>query len=388
MKGAMSKVLIVLGIIFILGAILWWAIAVSTMVKLPSDVDVENRYKGEVTWYVNPTDYRPLPEGQEMKVSMEVTQRITALAEEFDSSIGLIKETVTLGMQGFQPKASEFVYALDRKTMENVKDDRAYDWDPRNTVDREGSYYPFFPFDTSKDETYSFWKSEIGEGVEAECVNEQEKEGVTVYDFKISCEDKPVVGAFVEGMGLPGETTIEEMKDSLKAMGLDVDAFAALAARVMSAEDLQALNAALGAKIPIEYLWSMEQEISVDPKTGIPVDVYKSAETLSMRVDLSGLSQLQAVLGKYAGDPQMGPAIAQLAGLQSKMGEASKVFSYDYALIQDSIAANAEDAKDGTGRINLIKVYIPWAMLIVGALLLIIGLLVGGGPVPEQAEEE
>ncbi len=388
MKGAISKVMIVLGIIFILGAILWWAIAVNAMIKLPSDVDVENTYEGEVTWYVNPTDQTPLPEGQEMKVPLEVTQRITALEDEFDSSTGLIKETVNLSMGGLQQPASEFVYALDRKTMENVKDDRAYAWDTRNTVDREGSYYPFFTFDTSKDETYSFWKSEIGEGLEAEYVDEQEKEGITVYNFKMSCEDKPVVDAYVENMGFPSETTVEEMKSSLKAMGVDMDALAALAAQVMVAEDLQALNAALQAKIPIEYLWSMEQEISVDPKTGIPVDVYKSAETLSMRLDLSGMSQLQPVLAKYAGDARLGPAIAQLAGLQSQMGEARKVFSYEYVSTQDSIKVNAEDAKDGAGEINLIKVYIPWAMLIVGALLLIIGLLIGGGPVPEQAEEE
>lgn len=388
MKGAVSKVLIVLGILFILASILWWAIAVNAMVKLPSDVDVENRYEGEVTWYVDPVSRQPLPEGQEMKAPLEVTQRITALADEFDSSTGLVKETITISMGEMKQPAAEFVYALDRKTLENVKDDRAYAWDPSNKVDREGSYYPFFTFDTSKDETYSIWKSEIGEGLEAEYVDEQEKERVTLYNFKMSCEEKPVVDAYVESMGLPRETTIEEMKETLKAAGLDVDAFVSLAMRVMSAEDQQVLGAALQAKIPITYLWSMEQELSVDPKTGIPVDVYKSAEALSMRVDLSGMSQLQAVLAKYASDPQLGPVIAQLAGLQSQMGKASKVFSYDYASTQDSIVANAEDARDGAGRINLIKVYIPWALLIVGALLLIVGLLAGGGPVPEQAEEE
>lgn len=388
MKGAVSKVLIVLGILFILGSILWWAIAVNAMVKLPDDVDVENRYEGEVTWYVDPVSRQPLPEGQEIKEKLGVTQRITALSDEFDSSTGLIKETVTIDMGGMKLPAAEFVYALDRKTMKNVKDDRAYAWDPRNKVDREGSYYPFFTFDTSKDETYPFWKSEIGEGLEAECVNEQVKENITVYDFKMSCEERPVVDAYVENMGLPRETTIEEMKDTLKAAGLDVDAFVSLATRVMSAEDRQVLAAALQAKVPITYLWNMEQELSVDPKTGIPVDVYKSAETLSMRLDLSGMAQLQAVLAKYAADPQLGPVITQLAGLQSQLEKASKVFSYDYASIQDSIAANAQDAKDGAGKINLIKVYIPWALLIVGALVLIVGLLIGGGPVAEQAEEE
>ncbi len=390
MKSILSKVFIVVGIILILAAILWWAIAVSAMVKLPSDVDVENRYQGEMTWYFNPDPaaFRPLPEGQEVRVGLEMVQRITALAEGFDSSRGLVKETVLYRMGDIEQEPMEFVYALDRGTLENVSDDRAYAWTPQNVVDRGGTYYPFLTFDTSKDETYSVWKSEVGEGVDAEFVSEEEKEKITVYNFKISFEDKPVAEAYVESMGLPREVTLGEVKETLKEAGLDVEAFLALATRVMSAEDMGALNSALQAKIPVEYLWSAEQEFSVDPKTGIPIDVYKSAETLSMRLDTSGLSQLLPVLSKYASDPQLGPAITQLSGLQSQLGAPKKVFSYDYHTTPESIAANAEDARRNTNKINIIKVYVPWALLVIGALFLIGGLLMGEEPVSEEEESE
>lgn len=391
MKGAVSKVLIVLGILLILAAILWWAIAVNALVKLPSDVDVENKYEGQMTYYVDPATHQPLPEGQEMTLPLEVTQKIVALADEFDSSRGPIKEVLELSVGGQAQPSQEFVYVLDRKTLENVKDDRAYAWSPANVVDREGCYYPLFPFDTSKDETYSIWKNEIGKGVEAKIVEgkeEEDKEGITVYNFKISFQDEEVVEAYVKGMGLPTSLSFEELKPTLQAAGVDVEAFMTLAAQVMQAEDLQALQKTLQGGVPLKYYWSTEQELSVDPKTGTPVDVYKSSETLSMKVDASGLAGLMGVLMKYKDDPRLGAAITQLSGLQSAMGEARKVFSYDYKSTQDTVSAAVEEAKDGAGKINVVKVYIPWAFLIVGALILIVGLLIGGGPAEEAGEEK
>jgi len=388
MKGAVSKILIVLGIVLILAAILWWAIAVNALVKLPDDVDIENKYEGEMTWYVDPLTHRPLAEGEEQKMPLVVTQKITSLAEEFDSSVGPLRESIELNVGGMAQPAQEFVYVLDRKTLENVEDDRAYAWTPGNVVNREGTYYPLFPFDTSKDETYKVWKNEIGEGVETEFVSEEDKEGITVYNFKLAFQDKEVVEAYVKGMGLPVTTTFEEIKPSLKAAGVDVDAFMALAMQAMQPQDLQALQKALQNPIPLKYYWTMEQELSVDPKTGTPVDVYKDAETLTMKVDAEALAGLQPILGKYVSDPRLGPAITQLAALQEKLGEARKIFSYEFASTQDTVKASVEDAKDGAGKINLVKVYIPWALLIVGALILIVGLLLGGGPAPEQAAEE
>lgn len=388
MKGAVSKILIVLGIMLILAAILWWAIAVNAMVKLPSDVDVENKYQGEMTWYVDPVTHRPLPEGEEKKVPLEVTQKIVSLADEFDSSTGPLKETIETSIGGMPQPAQEFVYVLDRKTLENVKDDRAYAWTADNIVNREGCYYPLFTFDTSRDETYLVWKNEIGEGVETEFVSEEEKEGITVYNFKLAFQEKEVVEAYVKEKGFPTSTTFEEIKPVLKAAGVDMDAFLALAVQAMQPEDLQALQKAIQAGIPLKYYWTMEREMSIDPKTGIPVDVYKSAESLAYKLDTEGLAGLQAILAKYVNDPKLGPAIAQLAALQTQMGESRKVFSYEYASTQDTVKAAVEEAKDGAGKINLVKVYIPWALLIVGALILIIGLLIGGGPVPEQPAEE
>jgi len=388
MKGLASKLLIVIGILLILASILWWAIAVNAMVKLPDDVEVHNHYEGEMTWYVDTATHQPLPEGEEKTVPLSVNQDIIAEAGEYDSSTGVLEETVNVVAGNVALPASRCVYVLDRKTMENVGDPRAFAWTADNQVDRSGSYYPYFPFDTSKDEKYEVWKSEIGRTLETEFVNEEEKKGMTVYNFKLACENVEVDEVYLASMGFPTKLTLEEMKPALLAAGVDLDALKALAARVMAPGDLQVLQQAVKKEIPVSYLWTMERELSVEPKTGIVLDVYKNVESLSRKADLSVLADLTPVLDKYADNPQLGPAVKALSQMQSQAGNAEKVFSLQFASTQDSIDAAAEEAKKEAGRINLVKVYIPWALLIVGALVLIVGLLIGGEPVPEEETEE
>jgi hypothetical protein len=391
MKGVASKILIALGIILILAAILWWAIAVNALVKLPDDIDSTTEYEGTFTSYVNLQTGEPLPEGEEVTLDMKVKRIITANAEEFDSSTGIVNEelSITLGPLAQDPVLSAF--ALDRKTMENVEDDRAWAYTPDNVVNRAGSYYPLLGFDVSKDDNYLIWKGEIEEPVEAAFINEEEKEGVTVYNYggTIDIADrKEVDPLYIENLDLPSEITFEDIKPMLTAMGVDADALITLATQVLSPEDQQALNQLLQEPIPVNYYWGGEIEVSVEPKTGIPVDSYKDIEALYMEPDLGNLEGIFTILAKYANDPVLGPALAQLQDLQTQLGEMElqKIFEYSYEQTDETVKQAIDDAKESAGLINLVKVYIPWALLIVGALLLIIGLLIGGGSVPEAEE--
>jgi len=176
-------------------------------------------------------------------------------------------------------------------------------------------------------------------------------------------------------------------------MGLDADALIALASQVIGAqspEDLQALNAALQKNVPVKYYWAFEAESSVEPKTGVPVNSYKDIETLYTELDTSGLVEVFGILAKYSSDPVLGPELAKLVELQGQLGEMepTKVFEYSLVQTEESVKTAIDDAKDAASQINLVKVYIPWALLIVGALILIIGLLIGGGQAPAQQAEE
>ncbi|RJP27071.1 MAG: DUF3068 domain-containing protein [Actinobacteria bacterium] len=395
MKGVTSKILIALGIVLILLAILWWAIAVNALVKIPDNLESTSKYEGEFTYYVNPATQEPLPAGEELKLPIAVERNVSSLAEEYDSSKAVVREEVITEVGGMQnpPGGLESVYVLDRRNSENLDDDRAFDFVESNKVNRQGSYYPLLPFDTSNDEVYPVWKGEIGESLDTEYVSEEEKLGVTVYNFKGSAtveDKKEVTAAYVEILGLPAEVTFEELKPQLAALGVDVDGLIALATQVLSPEDLQALNTALQQSILVKYYWAFDVEMSVEPKTGAPVDLYKDIESISMELDTSGLMDIFTILAKYSSDPVLGPALKQLVELQSQIGEMepSKIFEYDIVQTEDTVKAAIDDAKDAAGKINLVKVYIPWALLIVGALILIIGLLIGGGQAPPQQAEE
>ena len=39
MRGIAGKIMIVLGIVLVILAILWWAFAVNALIKIPSDID-------------------------------------------------------------------------------------------------------------------------------------------------------------------------------------------------------------------------------------------------------------------------------------------------------------------------------------------------------------
>lgn len=386
MKGVASKILIGLGIALILAAILWWAIAVNAFVKLPDDVNSTTEYTGDMTFYVNPLNHQPLPEGQEMKFNMQVERTVSSIKDQYNSSTGVLSEAIVFNIEGFPPQNYKFSYVLDRKNMQNKNESRAWAWTPQDVVERSPSYYPFLPLDTSKDQSYSVWKNEVNDSVNSEFVNEEEKDGVTVYNFKGSFAGKDVAPAYVDvlsqsagggqgGLGLPKQVTFQDIAPQLAAQGVDVNGLLALLNQKLSAADLQALQ----QPMPLNYLWDMDMETSIEPKTGAPVDVYKDAESLSAKTDFS---QLATVLAKYAQDPTLGPVLAKLQS-QLSGADAQKIFDYSYEQTDESVKKTVDDAKNQSGKINVAKVYIPWALLIVGALILIIGLLIGGGGAPQ-----
>jgi hypothetical protein len=397
MKGAASKILIALGIMLILAAILWWAIAVNSLVKLPDDVELGFQCEGEITWYQDSLTQERFPEGEEKKASLQTEMACKANASEFSSSTGVLEAVFTTRIEGMPEKRMEAAYVLDRKTVENIKDDRAYAYgytdDEGNkhegtVVNREDNYYPLLPLDTSKDQAYLFWKEEVASGFNLDYLDEEEKEGVTVFDYSGSFADMTVSEDYIRFMELPVEKTGEQVKSALGSMGIDADNLLASASQRMSPEDFQVVQQALEGSFPLEYLWTQEMEVSVEPKSGRVVDIYKDTETLSARTQLDRLTEAADIASKYAQDAEIGDVMTKLQGLRAAVEAMppEKVFEYNVEQTDQSVKDGIEDAKNAFGSINLYKVYIPWALLIVGALILIIGLLIGGGEAPMQED--
>jgi len=357
MRGTAGKILIVLGIILVAAAILWWALAVNALVKIPSGVDTEIDYEGEYTYYVDPVTFVPLPPGTGQTVPMEAILVLLSLDEEYDSGTAVISGYTQSKVAGIEGEKVDFVIVLDRKTALNKADNRAFLLTEDFVVDRSGSYHYQFPLGTSKDRSYMIWKEEIGEPVEFEFVGEQEKGGITVYNFKGNFEGKEVVPDYIEFLGLPTSLSFDQLEDTLAGMGIDLEGLLEMAQDRLSAEDLQALTQIRSQDIPMDYLWSTEHEISVEPRTGVIVDSIMQVEETSLRIDLTALSDLATILSDYQLDPVLGPAIQQLMDQSLGLGKALTLKLVEYYLSQteESVDKALRDAKKGILAIAVVR---------------------------------
>ena len=144
---------------FVASALLWWVFAVPTFVKYPTDLDVTPRYEGTFTLFVDRTTAAPL--ATPLRVPLEIERHIRALDKESGSSRVVVEETIRQTAGDLVDTTQTNVYVMDRRSMQNVADDRAYAFDPSNVVDRSGAYRLNLPFDTSSDSTYTIYKNEI-----------------------------------------------------------------------------------------------------------------------------------------------------------------------------------------------------------------------------------
>ena len=92
---------------------------------------------------------------------LDIERHIRSLGDESGSSRVVVEETITQQAGDLVDATQTNVYVMDRRTLQNVADDRAYAFDPSNVVDRSGAYRLNLPFDTSSDATYAIYKNEI-----------------------------------------------------------------------------------------------------------------------------------------------------------------------------------------------------------------------------------
>ena len=95
-----------------------------------------------------------------------------------------------------------------------------------------------------------------------------------------------------------------------------------------------------------------------------------------MEVDTSGLLGAFTIIGKYAADPNVGPAIAgaMQAATQLATAEPTKVFNQSMSIIPSSQEKLAMEAKDKASLLDLANLWIPLIIVIVGLILLLLGL--------------
>jgi hypothetical protein len=363
---------------FVALALVWWAFAVPALVKYPTDLDVTPRYEGTFTLFVDPTTTAPLAEP--LEVPLQIERHVLAISAESGSARVVVAETITQHAGELVDATQTNVYVMDRRTMQNVGDDRAYAFDPANVVDRSGSYRLNLPFNTSGDSTYAIYKNEVGTTYEmsgSATTPTTDEAGLHLHNFAGSATEVPLDGAYraelEEVVALPETMTLDQLKPQLKALGVDVDATLAALFPMITPEDLAALAQIAARPIPIAYVLSFAGTAAVETTTGAEVDV-RAVESVGAKPVLADVAALQALLAHYPDVPAAVAAGDALASLRS--APAIKLFQYQYQQTPASVADVGAEVTAMRNQIRLAEMYVPFALLGVAGLTAAVSVLV------------
>ncbi len=365
-----TKIAGVVGVVFVAAAVLWWAVAVPKLVKYPTDLDASPHYAGTFTVYVDPATTAPL--ATPLDLPLTVDRHIQAVGAQSGANRVVVDETITQHAGSLVNTTQHNVYVMDRSTLQNVADPRAYAFDPANVVDRSGAYRLNLPFDTSTTSTYTIYKNEIaGTYVMRGDLTEPttHEAGLDLQRFQTSVVDAPLSPAYLKELGksvsLPSSLTLDQLKPQLKTMGVDVDALLAAMTPYLTPDDLATLTQIAARPIGLQYLLSFGGNVAVEPTTGAEVDVAVT-ESIGARPVMPDLPALQTILTHYPNVPEAAAAGQALA----KLGTAPpvKLFSYHYQQTPASVADIAHQVSSMRNQVRLAKVYVPIGLSIVALL--------------------
>ncbi len=275
----------------------------------------------------------------------------------------LVDETITQHAGSLVNTTQHNVYVMDRSTLKNVADPRAYAFDPANVVDRSGSYRLNLPFDTDFGSTYLIYKNEIGTTYQMHgdtTTPDTTKEGLDLKNFTASVTEVPLTPAYLAELGksvkLPESLTLDQLKPQLKQLGVDVDALIGAMTPFLTADELASLVQIAAKPIPMQYVLSFEGHAAVDTMTGAEVDV-SASESIGAKPVMADLPALQAILANHSDVPEAAAAGAALQTLGT--APATKLFSYAYQQTPASLAAIASEVKSNRSQVTLAKRYVP-----------------------------
>lgn len=359
------------------GAIAWSAFAVPALVKYPTDLDVSPRYSGTFTAFV---DLSMAPLDEPLELPLTVDRRIEALDDESGSARVVVRETIDQQAGDLIDTTQTNVYVMDRSTVENLDDERAYSFEQGNVVDRSGTYRLNLPFDTSRDETYEIYKNEVAgtyelvpDGDDATTVIE----GLELSNFEATMEETPLSDAYLDQLDevvpLPESVTLDELAPHLLARGIDVERLTAALTPVLTPEDATALADFAAEPIELNYVLSFVGDAAVEPVTGAEIRVTVT-ETVGARPGLGGLPALQDVLARY---PQVPEAAAAADALDDLAADPTvPLFEYSYEQTPASVADVADEARDLRGQVLLARLWVPIGLVAAALLTLAVGALI------------
>lgn len=371
-----SKIWFAVGGVLVIAAVLWMLVGVPMLVKYPTDLKASPKYSGTFSVYVNPADMSPL--ATPITSPMTISREIRAIGSESGSSKVVVKETIVQKAGDLMNTTQTNQYVMDRRSLKNVKDPRAYAFTPSNVVDRSGFYRLNLPFNLDTNAVHRIYKNEIGTSYAMRPATGDETtkvEGLTLYNMQAAATNAPITDAWLAELNkqvkLPSEMTLDQMKPQLKAAGFDVDALMSQLVPAMSPEDVATLAGIAAKPIALQYVWSYEGKVGVEKTTGAEVKQGPITEQLGVKPVMADATTLIAILSKYADKVPAAAAAAQ--SLPALADQSVRLFGFTFEQTPASVKDIASEVKDQRQMILLAQQWLPLGLALLGGVALLVG---------------
>jgi hypothetical protein len=364
----------ILGVLLVVGSFVWRSLASDALVKYPDDVDETPVYRGSVTLHVDPATAAPLPAPQE--VPLEVRRHVQVT--ESTAELAVVHETLNLTATGLFDAVQENQYVMDRKTMLNVADDRAWAFDAANVVDRSGAYRLNFPLD-NESIPYPIFLNETQTTYQATPDGAQPTgsiEGLDVHNFKADVPYTPVTDTYLTALDaalpqpLPRELGLEQLTPLLAAAGVDIQGLLPALLPALNEADRGTILALAQQPVKLEYLLRNVGEDSVEVSTGGIVEVRNVEQNFAAAPDPALVPQLSDLLGRYT---QVGGVPEALENLGKLAAEPIKIFDNKFSQTPESVADIAGSVRDLRDLKSAAEDTIPLVLLIAGIVVALVG---------------
>jgi hypothetical protein len=359
---------LVLGVVLLAAAVSWRPVVSPRIVKFPGGLNQTSHYQGTVVLSVNQSTDLPL--AQALTLPLEIDRHVQSVTS--GAHVAVLHETITAHL-GPETVTQDNVYALNRRTMENVADTAAYTIAPTSTLDRAGSYYLTYPMGVpATGAGYRAWKPETGTTypISSTALPESSIDGTPVVGLTGQLPQTPVDSAETAALaaqGFPTQMTGAQFETVLHADGTDLAAATASLAGVLTTAELATLRTALSQPVPLHYVAYGHGTLAVNPTSGAIVALTGLVDSIGVRPGLVGLAPALAVLTRHSVNPQ----VASLLGLLHTLaaGPAQPVYQLRYSQTPESVTASAAFARSQAHKIRLATVTIPFAIGIAGLLV-------------------
>jgi hypothetical protein len=372
-------VVAVIGAVVLIGSFVWRSTVVPAIVRYPTDLDVTPQYAGTVALYIDPTTH--LPVGEPQQFDLAVTRHL--LADEGASSKErvVVDEELHLVAAGLFDVTQQHRYVMDRRSMQNVADARAWAFTPDNVVDRAPDYRLNYPFDT-KLQVYAVYRNETESTYEATPAGTTTRiDGIDAADFDARAGRLPVSPAYLASLDaavqLPRSLTLDQLKPILASAGFDIDASLPGLLADLSPEDVATVTSLASGTVELAYALTFTGTDSIDRYTGSTMEVRDVTETITARPTGDAVTTLRAVLARY---PDNTEAQAGLGAIASFDERPIKVFVNSYSQTPASVEDIARTVSDQHDRRHLAEVVVPTVALIAGIVLLVGGAVLAARP--------